>query len=74
VLIPVSLTTSRTLAFLYIIVFSIGTTLAMSCYAYVAARFYHRPGQSWQQGFNAIVAMTAVVGMALGVYWIADTF
>ena len=69
-LIPVSVNPSVTLAFVYIALFCVGTTIAMSAYGYLAAKFYHRAGEDWQRGFKALVAVTAVVGLALGVVWI----
>jgi ABC-type nickel/cobalt efflux system permease component RcnA len=69
-LVPVSVIQSQGLAFTYITVFCLGTTFAMSGYGFVAAQLYRRAGASWQRGFNALVAATAVAGLALGAIWI----
>lgn len=72
-----SLSPSTTLAFLYIyiLLFSLGTILAMSGYGFLAAYCYQRTAAAaWQRAFTALVGLTAMAGLALGVWWIAKNF
>ncbi len=69
-IVPVSVMPSKAVAFGYILLFCAGTTIAMTLYGWVAAHLYHKAGAGWRRGFVALVAVTAVAGMALGVVWI----
>lgn len=67
-----SLNPSTALAFLYILLFSLGTIFAMSGYGFLAAYCYQRTAAAaWQRAFTALVGLTAMAGLALGVWWIA---
>ncbi|MBI3321271.1 MAG: hypothetical protein HYZ91_03270 [Candidatus Omnitrophica bacterium] len=70
VLIPITLISTRWLAYGYIGLFSFGCALAMGGYGYVVGRFYRRASQRGQRIYRRLVVLTSVCGLALGVAWI----
>ena len=70
VLIPITLITTTWLAYLYIGLFSLGCALTMSIYGYVVGRFYRRANQTGQRIYRALVILTSMSGLVLGVMWI----
>lgn len=72
-LIPASIIPSKPMAFVYILLFCAGTTLAMSAYGFLAGYLYRQTGWRWQQGFRVLVAATALVGITLGMVWISNS-
>ena len=70
VLIPITLITVTWLAYLYIGLFSMGCALTMSLYGYVVGRFYRRANETGQQIYRALVILTSISGLVLGLIWI----
>ena len=71
VLIPITLISTTWLAYLYIILFSLGCALTMSLYGYAAGRFYRRANETGQRLYHTLVIVTSGSGLVLGVVWIA---
>ncbi len=69
-IVPVSVMPSKLLAFGYILLFCVGTTGGMAASGWCAGHLYQKTGALWKRGFAALVGLTAVAGMALGVVWI----
>ncbi len=70
VLIPITLMSTVWLAYLYIVLFSLGCATMMSGYGYVVGRFYRRMNQTGQRIYRTLVVLTSSAGIALGVAWI----
>ena len=70
VLLPITLISTTWLAYLYIGLFSLGCACTMSGYGYLVGRFYRRANQTGQHIYRALVVLTSVSGLALGVVWI----
>ena len=62
--------TTTWLAYLYIGLFSIGCAVTMSAYGYVVGRFCRRANATGQRIYQALVVLTSVSGLVLGVVWI----
>ncbi len=73
VLIPITLISTPWLAYVYIGCFSVGCALTMSLYGYVVGRFYRRANQTGQRIYRALVILTSMSGLVLGLVWIAKS-
>ena len=70
ILIPITLISTASLAYLYIGLFSLGCALTMGLYGYVVGRFYRRASQTGQRIYRALVVATSLSGLMLGAVWI----
>ena len=70
ILIPITLISTASLAYLYIGLFSLGCALTMGLYGYVVGRFYRRASQTGQRIYRALVVATSLSGLILGAVWI----
>ena len=70
VLLPITLMASRSLAYLYIGLFSMGCAVTMSTYGYLAGHFYRRANEKGQRIYRLLVTLTSTAGILLGAVWI----
>lgn len=70
VLIPITLIQVAWQAYLYIALFSLGCATTMSLYGYVVGRFYRRANETGQRIYRALVILTSLSGLGLGLVWI----
>ena len=70
VLLPITLMSSRSLAYLYIGLFSMGCAATMSAYGYLAGHFYRQASEKGQRIYRVLVTLTSTVGILLGTVWI----
>ena len=70
VLIPITLISTASLAYLYIGLFSLGCALTMGVYGYVVGRFYRKASLTGQRIYRALVIATSLSGLVLGAIWI----
>ncbi len=70
VLLPITLISTTWMAYLYIGLFSLGCAATMSAYGYVVGRFYRRANRTGQRIYRALVILTSLSGLVLGVLWI----
>ena len=70
VLLPITLMASRSLAYLYIGLFSMGCAVTMSSYGYLAGHFYRRANEKGQRIYRLLVTLTSLTGILLGLVWI----
>ncbi len=70
VLLPITLMASRSLAYLYITLFSLGCAFTMSIYGYLAGHFYRRASEKGQRVYRLLVTLTSLGGILLGVIWV----
>ena len=70
ILIPITLISTASLAYLYIGLFSLGCALTMGIYGYVVGRFYRRANLTGQRIYRALVVVTSLSGLVLGAIWI----
>lgn len=70
ILIPITLISTASLAYLYIGLFSLGCALTMGIYGYVVGRFYRKASRTGQPIYRALVVLTSASGLALGLIWI----
>lgn len=70
VLIPITMMSVAWMAYLYIAIFSMGCALTMSAYGYIVGRFYRRANITGQRIYRALVIVTSLSGLVLGMIWI----
>lgn len=71
-LIPVSFMVSRWLAYLYMGIFSLGCLISMTFYGRLAGSVYQSAAVSKKESlFSGLVFGTSLVGLFLGIFWIA---
>ncbi len=70
VLIPITLISTTWLAYLYIVLFSLGCALTMGSYGYLAGRFYQGANHVGQRIYRTLVIITSLSGLVLGTIWI----
>ncbi len=70
VLIPITLISTVWLTYFYIALFSLGCAATMSAYGYIVGRFYRRASATGQHLYRALVILTSLSGVVLGMIWI----
>ncbi len=70
VLIPITFISTSWLAYTYIGLFSFGCAASMSGYGYLAGRFYRRASETGKRIYRALVVLTSLSGLVLGLVWI----